>query len=204
MKCWICGKDGAAHRTIGELSGKLRAFMPYTEKSQRCYCGECFAAVSEQYESDMRTYVTLKKKLMFERAVRILERQDLDIYKYQEAIQAVGDFVAEKPDKFDSSHEMIAAIILIQNEIQCNLQFKVGKYQCDFCLPELRVILEIDGERHKNRKGYDTERDAEIRAILGAGWQIVRIKTDYIEQKAALLPEAIESVLDHRHKRKLI
>lgn len=44
----------------------------------------------------------------------------------------------------------------------------------------------------------------EIRAELGAGWQIVRINTDYLEENAKLLLEAVEAVLDYRHKRKLI
>ena len=64
--------------------------------------------------------------------------------------------------------------------------------------------MEIDGERHKGSKKYDTERDMEIRAELGAGWQIVRINTDYLEENAKLLLEAVEAVLDYRHKRKLI
>lgn len=205
MYCWECGKSGEKRRNIGEQTkGRLRMLIPFDEKAQRCYCEECFDKVTKQYQRDMSEYVRLKKKLMFERAVRILERQKLDIYDYQEAIQAVGEFAEAQPDKFDSSHEMVAAIVLIQNEIECHLQYKVGRYQCDFCLPGLQVILEIDGERHKANKKYDTERDMEIRAELGAGWQIVRIKTDYLEENAKLLPEAIESVLDYRHKRKLI
>lgn len=203
MVCWECGREGTVRRNIGERLTSLRWLIPYDETAQRCYCSDCHDRTTRQYRQDLSEYIRLKKKLMFERAVRTLERQKLDIYDYQEAIQAVGEFAEENPDKFDSSHEMMAAIVLIKNEIHCNLQYKVGRYQCDFHLPELQVILEIDGERHKGRKKEDAERDAEIRKALGAGWQIVHIKTEYLEQKAALLPEAIETVLDHRHKRPL-
>ncbi len=196
QKCWICGKDAVEHRNIGERNAALlNDFVPFSEETQRCYCQECFAKVTEESKRDTAEYIRLKKKLMFERAVRILERQGLDIYHYKEAIQAVGEFAEEKPDKFDSSHEMIAAIMLIDNEISCELQHKVGRYQCDFFIPSMKVVLEIDGEHHKSRKTYDTHRDAEIMRILGRDWNIIRIKTEYLEQKAEALVDAIESVL---------
>ena len=69
------------------------------------------------------------------RALCILEKQDLCIYDYKEAIDAVREFAEEQPDKFDSAYEMIAAIILVDNEIECKPQYKVGVYQCDFCIP---------------------------------------------------------------------
>lgn len=190
-KCWKCGNAEIALNESYVYDGM-----------QRCYCKDCLAEVSGQYKNDLKEYIRLKKKLMFERAVRIMERQSLDIYDYQEAIQAVEEFAREKPDKFDSAYEMIAAIILIDNEIECKLQQKVGKYQCDFCIPSMKVILEIDGERHDHKKRYDSARDSEIMATLGSGWNIVRIKTDYLDQKAELLVEAIKAVVAERNEQK--
>lgn len=200
MNCWVCGKPGAIHRNIGEKNPLFNDLIPFEEKAQRCYCADCFKKVTEQNKIDMQEYVRLKKKLMFERAVRILERQCMDIYDYQEAIQAVEDFAKEKPDKFDSSYEMIAAIILIQNRIPCELQHKIGKYQCDFFIPSMKVILEIDGERHKNKLSYDTKRDADIMRTIGRDWNIIRIKTEYLDQKAEKLVDAIEAVLEQRKR----
>ena len=202
QKCWICGKPGIAHRNIGTWDF---CRFPFEDKVQRCYCDSCFTETMEQYKRDVAEYTRLKKKLMFERAVRLLERQSLELYDYQEAIQAVGEYSAEHPDKFDSAYEMIAAIILIDNEIPCELQYKVGRYQCDFRLPTLKVILEVDGDRHKHRKQFDEERDKEILQELGPCWEVVRIKTDYLEQKADLLVEAIKAIVeDRKRKRKKI
>lgn len=198
MNCWKCGKPGTNHRNIGERSAFFKDLKPFDAENQRCYCDKCFKMVTEQMKADEKEYIRLKKKLMFERAVRILESQKLNIYDYQEAIQAVEEFAIEKPDKFDSSYEMIAAIMLIDNEIECELQHKVGKYQCDFYIPSLKLILEIDGDRHKNRKAYDSARDMEIKKELGTGWEIVRIQTEYLDQKADMLVEAIRSVLRKR------
>lgn len=190
LKCWNCGKT----------EPKKKGYV--YEGAQRYYCKECYRVVSEEHKKDTQEYVRLKKKLMFERAVSIMERQTLDIYEYQEAIQAVGEFASEKPDKFDSAYEMIAAVVLIHNRIKCELQYKVGRYQCDFCIPSMKVILEIDGDRHKNRVGYDSIRDEEIRGELGAGWNVVRISTDYLDMKADLLVEAIEAVIAERNEQK--
>ena len=108
--------------------------------------------------------------------------------------------MAEKPDKFDSAYEVVAAIILVDNEIACELQHKIGKYQCDFFIPSMKVILEIDGDRHKYNQKHDTKRDAEIMRTIGRDWNIVRIKTTYLDQKADLLVEAIKSILEKRRK----
>lgn len=201
--CWNCGKDGAEKREYFEYGDEFGDSIIACDVVQRCYCKECSNVVASQYKKDLQDYIRLKKKMMFERAVRIMERQRLDIYDYQEAIKAVEEFAREKPDKFDSSYEMIAAIVLINNEIKCELQYKVGKYQCDFCIPSMKVILEIDGDRHKYKKKYDSVRDTEIIATLGRGWNIVRIKTEYLDQKAELLVEAIKAVVEDRKRRQI-
>ena len=197
MRCWICGKPATRTRKIGYYD-KYEILQPIKTYQQRCYCDECFDSEQEQIKADNKEYVRLKKKLMFERAVDILERQKLDLYKYREAIKVVQEFVEEQPDKFDSSYEMIAAIVLIFRRIECKLQQKIGKYQVDFMLPVEQVILEIDGERHKHRKDYDSKRDAFIKSELGKDWEIIRINTEYLDWHADRLATAIHKVLDHR------
>ena len=137
---------------------------------------------------------------MLERAIRSLEHQNLDIYDYEEAIKAVGEYARENLEKFDSSDEMIAAIVLIENELNITIGKRVGKYKVDFYIPALKAILEVDGDRHAGKHYYDNERDMELRRILGNEWEIVRIKTEYIEQQADLLVEAIKSIIAEKKK----
>jgi very-short-patch-repair endonuclease len=66
----------------------------------------------------------------------------------------------------------------------------------------MKVILEIDGDRHNYNKQHDSVRDQKIMEALGSDWNVVRIKTDYIEQKADLLVEAIEAVVEERNEKK--
>jgi very-short-patch-repair endonuclease len=41
----------------------------------------------------------------------------------------------------------------------------------DFCLPGIRVLIEVDDPSHKRRKREDAERTARLE---GAGWKVVR------------------------------
>lgn len=195
-KCWICGKPATAYP-----SAKIEKYFsnpfencPGDEKSHRAFCEECAQKWQKQLSEDKKEYLRLKKLLMRERAVKILERQSIDIEEYRDAIIAVSEFSEEHLEKFDSSHEMVAAIILINNEIETKVQANVGKYRVDFLLPTLKAVLEVDGDRHEGRVYYDNNRDKEIRSILGGQFEVVRVKTQYIEQNAKMLIDAIRTI----------
>ena len=66
----------------------------------------------------------------------------------------------------------------------------------------IKQLLEIDGERHKYSGLRDKERDKEIKKALGSGWEIIRIKTDYLDQNAKKLVDAIDAVLESRETKR--
>ena len=212
LKCWMCGNEATVFPEINVTDEKYYELLkvgcvePWdaqgysTSKHQRGYCEACYPEYEAQRRTDRAEYVRLKKKLMIERAVRTLEKQKLDIYDYQEAIEAVSEFSAENADKFDSAQEVIAAIILLENEIQAKTQYKVGRYRIDFLLPSLKIALEIDGDLHAHKLYHDNQRDIDIRQELGADWEVVRIKTEYLEQNAEMLIEAIKAVKHEKQK----
>lgn len=164
----------------------------------RCYCKECKEKAEAEMNETKAEYVRLKKEVMFENAIETLEGQNINIYDYKEAIEAIHDYIRKFPDKFDSSYEVIAAIVLIHNKVQCKPQAPVGKYRVDFLLPDEFVVLEIDGERHKARKKYDSERDIAIKAELGDFWEIIRIDTDLLKSNAKELVKAIRKICEYR------
>ena len=196
MKCWICGKTATTTRPFYNKYGNYTRYD--ISKYHRCYCDECMAEVERTEAEERAQYIKLKKREMLKKAVNLLENQHTDMYEYKEAIEVVEDFIEDNTDKIDSSYEALAAIILVQNRIHSQMQYKVGSYQVDFLLPDLLAVLEIDGERHKQRKSYDSKRDKEIKEILGQHWEIIRISTDYLDQNAKKLPEAIYKVIDYR------
>lgn len=195
-KCWVCGKPATEFPTC-----RTEKYVPDiwegvkgTEASHRAFCGECAKIWLSENSAAKKQYIALRKKLMLERAIKILEGQDIVIDDYKEAIEAVDEFVRENTDRFDSADEMVAAIILIDNELPIKVQARIGRYEADFIIPSLKVVLEIDGERHARSVYYDNNRDLDIRTELGPEWEVVRIKTEYIEQNAELLVEAIKSI----------
>lgn len=195
INCWRCGKPATKTRPIFDGSCWLDVDV---SRYRRCYCDECYDKVIQEELEDRKLYIKLKHREMFLKGVKRLENQGTDMYEYQEAIKVVEEFSAEHPDKFDSSYEILTAIVLIHEQIHCKMQYKVGKYQVDFLLPDLLVVLEIDGDRHKHRKEYDRERDAEIKKRLGQHWEVIRIPTEFIDQNAKKIPEAINKVLEYR------
>lgn len=204
MKCWICGNNATISRAIGynanedDIHDKQKP-----NQFKRCYCQKCFDEHRKSIEDKKAQMVILKKELMFENAMDILEHQNFDFYKNKEAIDVVEEKLKDDPDKFDSSYEIITAIILVTNRIYSKMQYKVDTYQVDFLLPDHHVILEVDGERHKYNKGRDSVRDENIKHYLGADWEIIRISTDLIKKDAQKIPTAIDKVLEYREQGKV-
>ena len=197
LKCWICKKQ--ATRTISYDSSPGLTLERDPSKWVRCYCDECREKVIKQEQEERELYIKLKKREMFRRAVNNLEKQHTDMYAYREAIDTVENYLESNPDKFDSSYEVLAAIVLIQNRVHIKPQYKIGHYQVDFLLPEYSLVLEIDGDRHKSRKNYDTDRDKAIKKELGPGWEIMRVLTEYLDANAKKLPTAIDKFLDFKN-----
>lgn len=195
MNCWICGKTATTTRQVFDGFSWHR---PSISEYRRCYCEKCLEEAEKKESEERKTYIKLKKREMFRKAVNLLEKQHTNMYEYREAIEVVQDFIEDNADKFDSSYEILTAIILVQNRIYAKMQYKVGPYQVDFLLPDLMVVLEIDGERHKHRKDYDSVRDKAIKKELGPHWNIIRIDTDNLDKNAKKIPEAINKVLEYR------
>jgi very-short-patch-repair endonuclease len=192
--CWNCGKKIT-------IITKVDNDLPIPNNGvmyRRCYCKDCQERIQIEEEEERQQYIKLKKREMVRKALNILEDQNTNMYAYKEAIDVVREHVEKHPDKFDSSYEVLAAIVLVQNRIYSKMQYKIGKYQVDFLLPELCVVLEIDGERHKYHKGHDSTRDKYINQQLGPGWDVIRIKTENLDTNAKELPKAIKRIIDYR------
>lgn len=202
MKCWICEKEAVISKPIGwNANDFLSDRNCEPSKFKRSYCKKCYDEENERIAKTKSELARLKKQVMFENAMQLLEKQKYNFYKNKEAIEVVRDKITENPDSFDSSYEVVAAVILVANEIYSKTQVKIGTYQVDFILPDYKVVLEIDGERHKTNKKRDNERDEKIKKNLGSSWDIIRIPTELLDIKAENLVKAIDNLLDYRHKK---
>lgn len=204
-KCWGCGKEvDYDFESIQFAYESKRIYVTSVENHKkikapekiwkRVHCKECEEKLKSDLKKTKQIYIDSKIKILLERAIDSLEKQSIDIYDYEEAIKSVEEFAKENPSKFDSSYEMIAAMVLIKNRVETKLQYKIGKYRVDFFLPTLECILEIDGNLHDHNKIHDSKRDVELRKTLGDSWEVVRIPTKCLDENAKVLVKAIKEL----------
>lgn len=183
--CWKCGeRTEVDHHTI----------------TYRAFCVPCEKEYNTKKSSDLKEYVRLKTIIMHERAMRLLEKQGIEVYYYKEASEVVLEFALKPGEKFSSSHEMVAAMELIRNRIKIKTQQSVGEYRVDFLIHEMKIVFEVDGYMHKNSKVKDNERDIALRNTLGTEWEVVRISTKNIEENIDKLVDAIEAIADYKRE----
>ena len=180
--CWKCGKE----------------IDPWEYKDNMYFGRFCYGCYNEhvsQHQQTVAEYLRLKNVIMFERAMRFMEKSPIQsMTKYKRFATAVQRHSAENPESYKSAHEMITAVILLSEGIDFEINFKIGSYIVDFYIPEWKLIVEIDGERHSSSLKRDSNRDVIIRKTLGDEWEIIRIPTKYVEQDPELLPKAIQEL----------
>lgn len=177
--CWKCGK------IIPEND--------FVDQSRR-FCEDCYEVHSDEYRAVKTEYAILKNQIMFERAMRFMEKACSDMTRLKPYALAVKKHSRDNPELYLSSHEMISAVVLLAEGYNIQMNASVGHFRVDILIPELHVCFEIDGDRHKFTPAQDGKRDTEIRAKLGGLWEVVRIPTKYIEEQPEKIPEAIKEM----------
>jgi very-short-patch-repair endonuclease len=180
--CWKCGK------VIDEFEYKEGMYWGR-------FCYKCFCEHDAEHKETVNEYLKLRNKIMFDRAMRFMERSPIQsMTRFKRYAIAVQRHSAENLELYKSAHEMVTAVILLEAGIDFEINYKVGKYAVDFFIPDWDLIVEIDGERHDNREVYDSNRDVQLRQMLGSEWEVIRIPTKYVEQDPEKLPDAIKTL----------
>lgn len=181
--CWKCGKPIPQD----DFSGQTRRF-----------CEQCYEAYAEEYKPITVQYAILRNRVMFERAMRIMERACCDMTRYKKYANAVMKHSRDNPEKYRSADEMITAVVLLESGHDIEMNVSVSHYRIDILISDMKIALEVDGERHtRTQKGYEGKRDVEIRSKLGKEWEIVRLPVKYIEQQPEKIPEAVQALYNN-------
>jgi len=87
----------------------------------------------------------------------------------------INSIVAQK--EFVSSLEI--KMIGILNELEINFihQYPIGKYRVDFAIPDLKIVIEADGDYWHQNKEKDRVRQIKIEQM---GWQVIRFNENQI------------------------
>lgn len=168
----------------------------------RSFHEECEELYLKEKEETKNEYIRLKVEVMFERAMRMIEKQaGVSVNEYKEAADAVHELAKKDTNKFASSHEMVATMQLIKNRIKTKVQYPVNRRRVDMLLPDLKIALEIDGHLHRFRIGKDSDRDIEIMNKLNEndrGWEIIRVPTKEIEENLNNLIPSVKQLYKER------
>ncbi len=74
-------------------------------------------------------------------------------------------------------------------------QYSIGKYVVDFCCPERKLIIELDGWQHRqeNNNGYDEER---TRYLKNLGFVVLRFWNNEVNKNLSGVVLKIEEELE--------
>jgi very-short-patch-repair endonuclease len=187
LQCWECG-------TLVPRSRKIAYY--------RVMCEDCRKEYEIKKEEILNEYIKLKKEVMFERALRIIEKSETaNMCEIEEAAKAIKEYSQQNLNAFDSSHEMVAAIMLLNCRTRLKFQYEVASKRIDIYLPDWNCGVEIDGVFHKGTELKDSKRDMIIRKEMGEQFEIIRIPTKYIEKNPMKVPEYIKKA--YKHKKEL-
>src|SRR5262245_32682214 len=76
------------------------------------------------------------------------------------------------------------------NGFKFRRQYAIDRYVADFCCPECKLIVELDGDSHEDRKGHDEQRTAEL---LQRRFEVLRFpNTDVFDNLEVVLTRILE------------
>lgn len=121
-------------------------------------------------------------------------------YSYQDERDNVALKMLKKGFDYKSADEMCFAMQLEKEKIRYFPNYKIGNYSVDFLLPEMKRIIEIDGEIYHTDENRDFIRERSIMSMVGEEYEIIRIPASYVPNFIIKnLREIIEFVVDKRN-----
>lgn len=118
---------------------------------------------------------------------------------YEEERDNIARKIIKEKFQFGSSDETCFALQLEKEHIRYFPNYKIGKYRVDFFLPDMKRIIEIDGEIFHTDEDRDFIRERSIMSSVGEEYEIVRIPASYVPNYIIKnLREIIEFVVDKR------
>lgn len=165
---------------------------------------KCESCKDKEIETSRRIKKLLKNKIEYEEAIEV--GIDYDHYKrFESAVSNFGikyycaiEQASSVMDKFGSIPEAIACIELLYIGAKVIPQQKIGRYVVDFCLPDEKLIIEIDGALYHQNPNKEYWRDVAIKNLVGEEWMIKHIPAESLKDNHALFGKSMKKLLDDR------
>jgi len=127
------------------------------------------------------------------------------MHRFETAAAKFGDEYAKSietarkaVDEFDSMPEVMACIELLHIGARVITHQPVGDYVVDFCLPDEKVVVEIDGSIYHANVAKEEMRDHAIAYMLGIGWTVRHVPSDDVAKNHRAFGRIMRKMLDGR------
>ena len=114
--------------------------------------------------------------------------------EYSKAIEKARTAIG----KFDSMPEVVACVELLHIGVRVIVHQMVGGFVADFCLPDEKVVVEIDGSLYHNDPDKEFVRDHALMHMLGDGWIVRHIPAEALMKKPGTFGRMMRKMLDSR------
>lgn len=154
--------------------------------------------------SECENKINLLKKLRkldkaqknIQKSVKKYLKRDID---YSDFRYSVARKIVYEQFEFNSTEEMCFALQLEKEKIRYYPNYKIGDYKVDFILPDMKIIVEIDGELYHKDENKEFIRERGIMNVVGNDYEIVRLPASYVPGYIVKdLKEIIKFVIDKR------
>lgn len=149
----------------------------------------------------------IKKMEMVDKAQKELEKRKGKMRRFKEKFDMskytneVKNRVVNGIDNFSSMPEAIVAIQMQRIGLKYETQKDIAGKKVDFIIPEIKIILEIDGELYHTDEDKEFLRDRQIMHEVEEKWEIVHIKAKEIPKYTWNLREGLPYVVSERNSR---
>ena len=166
------------------------------------YCDYCKKAIKAKKATKPHLEIesiATKKEKAFEKAVEQIKLQVKRFGQYEPHIERARG----RCEMFGSMPEAMVAIELLRLGYRVIPQQKIAKYRVDFALPDVKIVIEVDGELYHSKQ-KDGDREAIIQMALGLDWEIIHVPAELISKDIQKLRRVIETILQHRGKKNML
>lgn len=189
VPCVICGKPVGMHIFTTEKIVKCSFCKNEVAKRRKAKVDAAREEILSVLAEDLGTdYEHLRR---FEKATTKFGRS------YYDSIETARKAI----DKFDSVPEVVACIELLHIGTKVIIHQKVGNFTVDFCLPDEKVVIEIDGSLYHNDVCKEQVRDHAITYMLDGDWEIRHIPADPVMKNHAAFGQGMKRMLNARRHR---
>ena len=132
--------------------------------------------------------------------VKHLRRFEKGAAKFSDLYVPNIETARKAADKFESIPEVIACISLLHIGARVIAHQKVGCYTVDFCLPDEKTVIEIDGSLYHNNAEKEFIRDLVLKNMLGDGWEVCHVPADAVAKNHAAFERNMRRKLNDRRE----